>query len=54
MKDEFNQYAAVFDPAEPAATWYEPEYHVDGGMATDWEWDFEYDVSDRLSRFMVG
>jgi RHS repeat-associated protein len=28
---------------------YELEYDIDGGMATDWEWDFEYDAADRLS-----
>ena len=25
------------------------EWPVDGGMATDWEWSFEYDADDRLS-----
>ena len=49
MKDEFNQYAVAFDPAEPAVTWYEPEYHIDGGLATDWVWNYSYDAEDRLS-----
>ena len=49
MKDEFNQYAVAFDPAEPAVTWYEPEYHIDGGLATDWVWNYSYDAEDRLA-----
>jgi RHS repeat-associated protein len=47
--NSLNQCSAVFDPAEPTATRYEPGYHIDGCMATDWEWDFEYDAADRLS-----
>ena len=47
--NSLNQYAAVFDPAEPTTTQYALEYDIDGGLATDWEWDFEYDAADRLS-----
>ena len=28
---------------------YELEYSIDGGLSTDWVWDYSYDAADRLS-----